>query len=53
MKNKHKSEPLIKDDEIESNIRETERLLVIPNMGDSIIEGMQQPITECEKELNW
>ncbi len=34
-------------------IEETLYLLGIPGMRESIIEGMQTPVEECEEELDW
>ena len=34
-------------------IQETLYLLSIPNMRESIIEGMKTPIEDCETELVW
>ena len=34
-------------------IQETIYLLSIPGMRESIREGLQTPIDECSKELNW
>ncbi len=34
-------------------IQETLYLLSIPNMGESIREGLATPISECETELDW
>jgi antitoxin YefM len=34
-------------------IQETLYLLSIPNMRESIIEGMNTPIEDCETELVW
>jgi antitoxin YefM len=34
-------------------IQETLYLLSIPGMRESIIEGMQTPIDECEEKLEW
>lgn len=35
------------------SIQETLHLLSIPGMRESVIEGMQIPIEECEKDLDW
>ena len=43
---------LIGEDDWHS-IQETLYLLSIPGMRESIIEGMQTPIEECLKELDW
>ncbi|HQS66976.1 MAG TPA: type II toxin-antitoxin system Phd/YefM family antitoxin [Sulfuricurvum sp.] len=34
-------------------IQETLFLVSIPNMKESIIEGMNTPIAECSEELEW
>lgn len=34
-------------------VNETLYLLAIPGMRESILEGMQTPITECEDEVAW
>jgi len=36
-----------------SAINETLTLLNIKGMGESIVEGMQTPLDECSKELDW
>jgi antitoxin YefM len=36
-----------------NSIAETLHLLSVPGMGESIKEGMNQPISECLKELDW
>jgi antitoxin YefM len=36
-----------------SVIQETLYLLSIPGMRESIREGMNTPVSECEKELDW
>ncbi len=36
-----------------SAIQETLYLLSIPGMRESIREGMQTPVDECEKDLDW
>lgn len=36
-----------------SAIQETLYLLSIPNMRESIIEGLKTPIDECDEELDW
>jgi prevent-host-death family protein len=35
------------------SIEETLYLLSIPGMRESIIEGMNIPLSECEKKLKW
>jgi len=34
-------------------IQETLRLISIPGMRGSIVEGMQTPVEECDEELDW
>jgi len=34
-------------------ISETLHLLSIPGMKESIVEGMQKPISKCTQELDW
>jgi PHD/YefM family antitoxin component YafN of YafNO toxin-antitoxin module len=34
-------------------IQETLYLLSIPNMGESIRQGLATPLSECESELDW
>jgi len=36
-----------------NSIQETMFLLSIPNMRESIKEGMETPVEECSKELDW
>jgi len=36
-----------------NSISETLHLLSVPGMLESIKEGMDAPITECSKELDW
>ncbi len=36
-----------------NSIQETLYLTSIPGMRESIIEGMQEPLSESSKELNW
>ncbi len=36
-----------------NSITETLHLLSVPGMRESIKEGMETPITECAKELDW
>ncbi len=43
---------LISEDDWRS-IQETLYLLNIPNMRDSIREGLATPIEECEEDLDW
>jgi len=43
---------LISEDDWES-VQETLYLLSIPNMRESIREGLNTPVEECVKELDW
>jgi len=43
---------LVSEDDWNS-IAETLHLLSVPGMRDSIREGMDAPIDECSKELDW
>lgn len=36
-----------------SSIQETLFLLSVPGMRESIVEGLQAPVDECAKELDW
>jgi antitoxin YefM len=36
-----------------NSIQETLFLLSIPNMRESIKEGLETPVEECTEELNW
>ena len=36
-----------------SSIQETLFLLSVPGMRESIVEGLQTPLDECSKELDW
>ena len=36
-----------------NSISETLHMLSVPGMRESIKEGMNEPITECSKELDW
>jgi len=36
-----------------ASIQETMFLLSVPGMRESIREGMETPVAECDKELNW
>ena len=36
-----------------NSISETLHLLSVPGMRESTKEGMNEPITECSKELDW
>lgn len=49
---KHESAVLIAEEDWLA-IEETIYLMSIPNMYKSIKEGMNTPIDECEKELDW
>ena len=43
---------LVSEDDWKS-IQETLYLASVPGMRDSIIEGMQEPLSESSRELNW
>ena len=43
---------LISEEDWES-VQETLYLLSIPNMRESIREGLRTPVEECAKELDW
>jgi len=49
---KRNSAVLVSDDDWRA-IQETLYLLSVPGMRESIIEGMDTPIDECAKELDW
>jgi prevent-host-death family protein len=49
---KRNSAVLVSEDDWRA-IKETLFLLGIPGMRESIREGMQSPIEECEEELDW
>jgi len=36
-----------------ASIQETMYLLSVPGMRESIMEGLQTPVDECDKELDW
>lgn len=36
-----------------ASIQETLHLLSVPGMRESILEGLQTPVGECDKELAW
>jgi len=36
-----------------SAIQETIYLLSVPGMRESIVEGLQTPVDQCDKELSW
>ena len=36
-----------------ASVQETMYLLSVPGMRESIIEGMQSPVEECETDLDW
>lgn len=48
-----KSNAVLLSEEDWNAIQETLYLLSIPNMRESIIEGMKTPIEDCETELAW
>jgi prevent-host-death family protein len=43
---------LVSEDDWQA-INETLYLLSIPNMRDSIKQGMDEPLSDCAKDLNW
>ncbi len=43
---------LISEDDWRS-IQETLHLLSVPGMRDSIIDGLNTPVTECSEKLDW
>ncbi len=49
---KRNSAVLVSEDDWRA-IKETLYLLGIPGMRESIIDGMQTPVEECEEELDW
>ena len=49
----HQSNAVLVSEEDWESIQETLYLLSIPNMRESIREGLSTPIAECEKELDW
>ncbi|MBT7298298.1 MAG: type II toxin-antitoxin system Phd/YefM family antitoxin [Victivallales bacterium] len=49
---KRNSAVLIAEDDWRA-IQETLYLTSIPEMRESIIEGMKTPVDECDKELEW
>ena len=48
-----KANAVLINEEDWASIEETLFLLSIPGMRESIIEGIQTPISECVKELPW
>lgn len=52
IKGKQRNAVLISEDDWNS-IQETLYLLSIPGMRESIREGLDTPISECETELDW
>jgi prevent-host-death family protein len=36
-----------------SAIQETIYLLSVPGMRESLVEGLQTPVDQCDKELSW
>jgi len=52
IKGKRNNAILLSEDDWNS-IQETIYLLSIPNMRESIREGMATPVEECSKELEW
>lgn len=49
---KHINAVLISEEDWNA-IQETLYLLSVPGLRESIHEGMQTPVEECEKELDW
>ena len=49
----NKSNAVLISEEDWKSIQETLYLLSIPNMRESIREGLNTPIVECAKELDW
>jgi antitoxin YefM len=49
---KRNSAVLVSSDDWES-IQETLYLLAVPGMRESIKQGMEEPIENCSKELDW
>ncbi len=48
-----RSNAVLVSEEDWNSIAETLHLLSVPGMRESIKEGMETPITECTKELDW
>ena len=48
-----KSNAVLISKEYWESVQETLYLLSIPNMRESILEGLSTPIKECAKELDW
>ncbi|WP_211239157.1 hypothetical protein [Desulfatibacillum aliphaticivorans] len=46
-----KTESISKDEQ--RAITETEYLLSIPGMRESLLEGMETPIEDCAEDLEW
>ena len=51
--NGKKSNAVLISEEDWESVQETIYLLSIPNMRESIREGLSTPIAECSKELDW
>jgi antitoxin YefM len=49
---KRNSAVLVSEDDWRS-IQETLHLDSIPGMKDSIVKGMNTPVSECDKDLSW
>jgi len=49
----HRSNGVLVTEEDWRDIQETLHLLSVPNMGESIRDGMTTPISECETEPVW
>lgn len=52
IKGKHGNAILISEDDWNA-LQETLYLLSIPGMRESIREGLETPVSECETELDW
>jgi antitoxin YefM len=52
IKGKRASAILVAEEDWQA-IQETLSLLSVPGMRESIREGLQTPVTECSKELDW
>jgi antitoxin YefM len=47
------SSAVLVDEEDRRSIQETQYLSSIPGMRESIIEGMNTPVTELDEKLDW
>jgi antitoxin YefM len=52
IKSKRNNAVIISEEDFNA-IEETLYLLSIPNMRESIVEGMKTPVEKCEKTLDW